>query len=160
VIRPLPLLGLVAVYLLTLTSVDPLDAAGGLVVGAAALLYVRRLLDDGPRLEPLGRRLVHAPRFAWGVLRELVSGTLLVLGVVLGLRERRQGIVAIPLGDRTDIGVAVSALALNLSPGEVMLDVDWERRVMYIHVLDAADPDAVRRRHAEFYERDQRGLFP
>jgi multicomponent Na+:H+ antiporter subunit E len=31
---------------------------------------------------------------------------------------------------------------------------------MLLHVLDAADPDAVRRHHAAFYERHQRSVFP
>jgi len=161
VIRPLPLLGLVAIYMLALPSADPLDAAGGLVIGLAVLFYLRRYHDDGQPFPPMSvRRLAHVPLFAWGVLREVVHGTLLVMAVVLGLRPRRQAIMAVPLGERTEIGVAVSTLALNLSPGEIMIDVDWEARVMWVHVLDASDPDEVRRRHDDFYRRYQRGLFP
>jgi multisubunit Na+/H+ antiporter MnhE subunit len=31
---------------------------------------------------------------------------------------------------------------------------------MLVHVLDASDPDAVRRHHDRFYERYQRMVFP
>ncbi len=31
---------------------------------------------------------------------------------------------------------------------------------MLMHVLDATDPDAVRARHDEFYDRYQRAVFP
>lgn len=160
-IRPLPLLGLVAIYVLMLPSSDPLDLVWGLLVGLAVLVYLRRFHADGP---PLGRmtprRALHVPVFAWGVLREVAEGTVLVLGVVLGLIRRHQGIIAVPLGERSEVGVAATAFALNLSPGEIMLDVDWDERVMWVHVLDASDPEAVRRRYARFYERYQRGLFP
>lgn len=160
-IRPLPLLGLAVVYALMLPSADPLDFAGGLVVGLGVLVYLRRYHADGEPFPPVSwRRLAYVPLFAWGVLRELIQGTVLVMAVVLGLRPRNQAIIAIPLGDRTELGVAVGTLALNLSPGEIMLDVDWEQRIMWVHVLDASDPEAIRRRHAEFYRRYQRRLFP
>ena len=31
---------------------------------------------------------------------------------------------------------------------------------MYLHVLDASDPDAIRAAHADLYERYQRKVFP
>jgi multisubunit Na+/H+ antiporter MnhE subunit len=54
----------------------------------------------------------------------------------------------------------VSALTATLSPGEVLVDVDLEKGVMYLHVLDASDPDAVRAAHAELYDRHQRKVIP
>jgi len=81
--------------------------------------------------------------------------------VVLGRRPLDcPGIVAIPIEERTPIGVAVAALAFTLSPGDVLIDVDEEEQVMLIHVLDASDPEAVRARHRNFYERWQRRAFP
>ena len=104
----------------------------------------------------LGRLLA----FAWAVVREIVAGTWLVVFVVLGRRRPTQGIVAVPLGERSRTGVAVTALAINLSPGEVLVDIDWDARLMFVHVLDADDPDDVRARYEVLYERYQRSLFP
>jgi multisubunit Na+/H+ antiporter MnhE subunit len=56
--------------------------------------------------------------------------------------------------------LAATALALTLSPGEVLVDIDRSRGVMLVHVIDAHDPDAVRARHDHFYRRYQRGVFP
>jgi multisubunit Na+/H+ antiporter MnhE subunit len=160
-IRPLPVLGLAVIYALTLASVDPLDLATGTVVGIATVAYLRRFLDPGPDVPPVTlARLRRFPAFAWAVLREIAAGTWLVLMVVLGRRQPSQGIVAVPLGERSDTGVAVTALAINLSPGEVLVDVDAEARLMFVHVLDARDPDGIRARYDDFYDRYQRGLFP
>jgi hypothetical protein len=52
---------------------------------------------------------------------------------VLGLRAPdRPGIVAIPIGERTDLDVAAVGLLIALSPGRLLVDVDVdvERRVM------------------------------
>jgi multicomponent Na+:H+ antiporter subunit E len=70
------------------------------------------------------------------------------------------GIVQIPIGDRSPLGVAVTGLLVGLSPGSLLLDVDSEHRVMLFHVIDAHDPDAVRARIDTFYQRYQRRVWP
>ena len=68
--------------------------------------------------------------------------------------------VEIPIGDRTELGTVVSAIASTLSPGEVLIDIDDERGVYVIHVLDASDAGEVLRRHQRGYERWQKRALP
>lgn len=159
----LVLLLLAATYLLTLASLDPLDVATALVVSAVVLVGMRRFAFPGGSVPggELARRLARFPLFCAAVVWEIVVGTGQVAAVVVGLRPlRRPGIVAVPIGERSPNGVAATALAITLSPGEVFVDVDWEAGVMLIHVLDAGDPDAIRERYGHFYERFQRQVFP
>ena len=159
----LALVILVAVYALALGSADPLDLLTGALLAAALLLALRRVVfaDPPSTSRSLGRRVLAFPRFALAVLWEVLRGTWQVSLVVVGLRPLgAPGIVAIPLGERTPTGVAASALALTLAPGECLVDVDWDERVMLVHVLDAGDPEAVRRQQAKLYESHQRSAFP
>jgi multisubunit Na+/H+ antiporter MnhE subunit len=159
----LALVLLVLVYALTLASVDPWDLAIGAALAAGVLVWARRALftADATGARVVLRRVVHFPLFALAVAREVVVGTWHVALAVVGLRPlSRPGIVAIPIGDRTPSGVAAFALALTLSPGEVLVDVDWRREVMLVHLIDASDPAAARDRHERFYRRYQRGVFP
>jgi multicomponent Na+:H+ antiporter subunit E len=159
----LALLLLTLVYALALGSFALADLLTGLCVSGLVLLATRRLVfPGGPRSEPpLAGRVLSFPRFAAALVWEITLGTWQVALVVTGLRPlSRPGIVAVPLGERSETGIAVSALALNLSPGEVLVDVDRERGVMLVHLIDASDPDAVRRRFERFYYRYQRGVFP
>ena len=154
---------LVGIYALTLASVHPLDLlAGGVLAGALLAALRRFLFNVEPAASPsIVRRLLRFPRLAVAVAGEVVRGTWLVTLVLAGRRPlSRPGIVSVPVGERTGTGVAATALAVTLSPGEVFVDVDWERGVMLLHVLDASDPDAVRRHHAAFYDRHQRAVFP
>jgi len=81
--------------------------------------------------------------------------------IVLHIRPLvRPGIVAIPFEERTRNGVAVSTLVFTLSPGSYLVDVDWERRLMLFHLIDACDPDAIRIKYHDFYYRYQRHVFP
>jgi multicomponent Na+:H+ antiporter subunit E len=153
----------VAVYLVVLVSLDPWDVAIGTALAVALAVGARRFLalEGPPRGPGLVVRLVAFWPFAAAVAWDILVGTWHVALVTLRLRPLvSPGIVKVPIGPRTPNGVAITALVLTLSPGEFLVDVDWEERVMLIHALDAADPDAVRRHHERFYERFQRNVFP
>jgi len=155
---------LVLTYALAIGSFAPADLALGTVIGVAGLLTFRRLLLEDAAPPPpggLAPRIVAFVPFAVTVLRDIVAGTWEVTLVVLGRRPlARPGVVAVPIEQRTPTGIAVSALASTLSPGEFLLDVDQRRGVMLFHVIDARDPEAVRARHREIYRRYQRRVFP
>lgn len=155
---------LAVVYALTLASLHPLDLALGFLLGLGLTVLGRRLPDAGGDRRgaptPLGR-LLGSPAFLGALLADVVRGTWDVALRVLHLRGvEHPGIVLVPLGERTPIGVAVSALSTTLSPGSVLVDVDWAHRAMLVHVIDASDPDAIRAQHQRFYERYQRRVFP
>ncbi len=158
----LPLALLTLVYALVLGSFSPADLALGVVLSGALLFVLRGFVLPGePASSGVFGRVAGFFPFAAAVARDVVVGTWQVTLVTLHLRPLgRSGIVAIPIGGRTETGVAVSALVATLSPGEVLVDVDRVRGVMLIHVVDAADPEEVRRRHEDFYRRYQRKVFP
>lgn len=159
----LALVPLVLVYVLVLASTDPWDIATGTAL-AGGLLWAARGFVFGGRPAPiagLAARLVAFLPFAAATVWDILRGTWAVALVVLHLRPlRHPGIVAVPIGERTRLGVAVAALVMTLSPGEFLVDIDWGRGAMLLHVLDASDPEAVRAAHERFYQRYQRHVFP
>lgn len=160
---PLSLVGLVAVYVLVLASADPWDLGIGAALAGGLLWATRGFVfgADPPPIAGLAGRVVAFLPFAAAVAWDIVRGTWTVALVVLHLRPlRHPGIVAVPIGERSPIGVAVTALVTTLSPGSFLVDVDRRRGAMLIHVLDASNPDAVRADHERFYRRFQRRVFP
>ncbi|WP_119070517.1 Na+/H+ antiporter subunit E [Rubrobacter indicoceani] len=167
-------LALTVVYALSLASVNPWDLAFGLLV-SATLLFVARLRFGGglgpagelrdPENKPtLGATLLKVLAFfpfLAVVILDTIRGAGRVLLAVLGVKPPKQpGIVGVPLGERSPEGVAVSAFLAAFSPGTLLVRVDEVERVMWIHAIDAEDPEAVRRAQQEFYERHQRKVFP
>ena len=153
---------LTGVYLLTLGSAHPLDLALGLVLAAALSAGLRGRLErpqgEGP---PLAARLAATPPLLAALAAEIARGTWDVALRVLHLRPvEHPGIVLVPIGERSELGVAVTGLLIGLSPGSLLLDVDPERQAMLFHVIDASDPDAVRAHLDRFYQRYQRRVFP
>lgn len=154
---------LTLVYALVLASFHPWDLAFGALLSAVLLFSFRRFVFDGKPapLPGLSGRLIAFWPFVFAVVRETVSGTWRVTKVTLGRGPLQgSGIVAVPIGERTTIGVAVSALVATISPGEVLIDINWDEGVMLYHTIDASDPEAVRRSHEHFYRRYQSRVFP
>lgn len=154
---------LTLVYAMTLASFDPWDLAIGAALSALILWLFRRHMFIEPAIpaRELLSRIVYFVPFVYGLIVNIVQGTVQVAAIVVGLRPLRQpGIVKVPIGERTRLGVAMTSLETALSPGTFMIDVDWEENVMLIHSIDASDPDEVRADHQNFYERYQRKVFP
>ncbi len=148
--------GLVAVYLLVLTSVS----VGDVLVGAVLALAI--VLAAGPG--EAGARSRSWSRWVGGVVRtaavtalEIMIGTIRVVRFCLD-GSGRAGFVEIPRGDRSRDAVALWGLLTGEAPDEYPVEVDDARAVLVVHVVDARDPDAVRARHAAARERHQRDV--
>jgi len=155
---------LTLLWALALTSFDPVDLLIGALLSAGLLFFLRRFLfSEGLSLPLRGlpRRLLGLVLYAVAVLLDVIRGTWEVTLVSLRLRPlRRPGIVAVPMGERSETGVAVTALAMTLSPGSVPVNIDWDRRILFFHFLDASDPDSLRQQQERMYDRWQRHVFP
>jgi multisubunit Na+/H+ antiporter MnhE subunit len=152
---------LTLVYAMVLTSFDSFDLLFGAILSAAMLYTFRAFVWDG-RPDPLpgllGRFAAFFP-FVWAVMVDVVQGTWEVALVTLHLRPLcRPGVVKVPVGERTPTGVAVSALVTTLSPGAFLIEANED--FMMLHLIDASDPDAVREKLEDFYQRYQRKVFP
>jgi multisubunit Na+/H+ antiporter MnhE subunit len=85
---------------------------------------------------------------------DLVASSLAVARIVLAPRKQnRPAIVAVPVDARTDWGVALFAYLVSLTPGSTCLHVADDRRVLYVHFLDAPDESARAAEVKALYER-------
>jgi multisubunit Na+/H+ antiporter MnhE subunit len=149
--------GLMAIYLLVVTSLAP----GDLLV--AGLLALGIVMAGRPRL---GRRrarsgpwLIHLLGMLVATARDMAVGSVGVVRFCLGARMA-PGFVEIPRGDRSRRGVALWGVLTGEAPDEYPVHVDDRRHVLVVHLIDARDPAAVRARHAAARDRWQRHVAP
>jgi len=146
---------LMGVYLLVLTSAKPADAAMGLALGLVLALALRPRLPGRRSATPspaglialipmLALTAVDMVRGSWRTVRFCLWGT------------GEPGFVELPRAERSRYAVALWGVLTGEAPDEVPVDVDEERDVLIVHLVDASDPDAVRERHRRAYERAQR----
>jgi multisubunit Na+/H+ antiporter MnhE subunit len=154
----LRIVGLTAIYLLVLTSVDLGDVLVGGVIAAVLAVGAGAA---GPRRTAAGWR-----RWAAAVARTLaVTAWEVVLGTVRVVRfclsgRGTPGFVEIPRADRSRHAVALWGVLTGEAPDEYPVAVDDERHVLIVHLVDAGDPDAVRARHEAAREQHLRVVVP
>lgn len=134
----------------------------GLALSAAMTWLFRRQMIPRP-LPPNGfaaHLLLYSPVLFWYLLIDILKGTWQVLVVTLGFRPlTRPGIVRLPVAAHSPYGVGPVGYFITLSPGSFMLDVDWDEGVMYVHVIDASDPEAIRRDSEKYYRLWEYGQY-
>ena len=55
----------------------------------------------------------------------------------------RNAVIAVQLATRSDLIMTLTAIALSLIPGSLVLEADREKSILYLHVLNTPDLDAV-----------------
>jgi multicomponent Na+:H+ antiporter subunit E len=131
-----------------------------LLVGGALGRAVLMVLAKGGVLRI--REVVLVERFlallAYMFWQIVVANFRIAMDVVSIQHRMRPGVIRLPLDVRTDAEILLLAAMINITPGSVALDVSADRRVMYVHVMHMATPDAARRHIKEGFERRVLGL--
>lgn len=148
------ILGLTLVYALTLASFAMQDLLLGAMLAAGLVWIYRKTLFPGTL--PEGPYVLHIlffmPKFLAMLIWDILKGTWQVTTFVVGLRKLdHPGIVKIPLGNHSRAGTGIVGLFVTLSPGSFLVDIDWDERMMLVHVIDASNPDTTREDAEKYY---------
>jgi multicomponent Na+:H+ antiporter subunit E len=152
----------VAVFGLIVTdfSWETMLVATVVVVG---LMYVFRNQIVPKPLPPTGLAthiVIYSPVLFWYLFVDIMKGTYQIISITLGLRPlRKPGIVKLPIGNHSPAGVGPVGYFITLSPGSFLVGIDWEEQVMLVHVVDASDPDAVRKDAEKYYRLWEYGTY-
>lgn len=93
-------------------------------------------------------------------LKELVKANLnLAITVLRRDMNLKPGVVAVPIDLPNDAAITLLVNLVTLTPGTLGLDVSSDRKVVYIHTLDARDPQEFRRYMQEGFVRRVKELF-
>ncbi len=158
---------LTLIYLMALASFGAWDVVLGVALASGVYVlfqsWVFPIADTRSKVSApsLRRRVLVVPAFALAVIASITKGSIQVMLFVLKIRTiERQGIIGVPFGDRSELGVAISAFTDTLAPGSVAFDFDHEQRTMWSHVIDATEPDQFRAEMDEMYDKYQRHVLP
>ncbi len=105
----------------------------GIAAGILALMRPKLVRPDWRRLPGAGWALV---RYLWVMLYDMLISGVQVARILLQRKlSIEPGIMAIPSGCQSELGTALSAHAITLSPGELVVEMD-QQGVLYTHCLD------------------------
>ncbi len=133
----------IAIFTLCVVLTDaasPGSALLGAVLALAIPPLTARLWPDPPRVRHAGAAL----RLLMILLVDIVLASLSVARRVLGPSQRlRPAFIDVPLDLRDPYVATILGSIVSLTPGTVSIDVDCERWVLEVHVLDVEDTSAL-----------------
>ncbi len=126
----------------------------GLVLAGVLIRIFREQVLPKP-LPPDGLSfhiILYIPVLMYYLFIDILKGTWQVMRVTLGLEPlRRPGIIKYPIPTKSQYGIGPVGYFITLSPGSFLVDVDLEENVLLVHVLDASNPEALRRDADKYY---------
>lgn len=154
-LQQLPLLiGLVVLWMVLWGTLSWLSLLSGILVAfVVSLVFYLPPVELGGRLNPFWG-IVFLVRF----LLDLVVASLQVAWLVVRPRGAvENAVIAAPLQTRSDFIMTLTATALSLVPGSIVLEVDREQSILYLHVIDAGTSESADRFRAKV-RRVERGI--
>ena len=149
---------LAVIWLLLNQTLAPAHALLGAWIAVAAALGYAALRPPRTPVRRLGIAFV----LACVVVADIVRSNIAVGGIVIRPhnRDRRPGLVDIPLELRSPAGLATLACIVTATPGTAWAGYDSARGVLTLHILDLVDENewiAIIKGH---YERRLLEVFP
>lgn len=138
------IVGLVVLWMLLWGQFSWLALASGLLVAVAVTrVFYLPAVDLSGRFNPFWF-LVFLARFAF----DLAMASFQVAWLAVRPRPLgRNAVIAVGLVTRTDFMATAVGLAISLIPGSVVVDVDREASILYLHVLSVDDEPHVTAMH-------------
>ena len=140
------------IYLAITANLEPSNLIVGLLIGVAITVIVRPVSQPLP-LSRLPGAILNLARYTLWLSIDIIRNGIRVARIVLDPRlPIRPGIIAIPSGMKSELGVALSAHAITVTPGEQVVEIG-DDGTMYTHCLDvvssaAGAEEAQRKRRA------------
>ncbi|UOM34344.1 Na+/H+ antiporter subunit E [Acuticoccus sp. I52.16.1] len=132
------------------------NLAFGFVLGGLALAMIRN--ETGTSHHFL--RALLAVRLALIFVFELIKSSVNVAAIVLSpSRELQPAIIAYPLDVMSPAEITLLANMITLTPGTLSVDVSDDQSTLYIHAIDAPDPEAVVRDTKASFEKHIKRVF-
>ena len=149
---------LAVVWAVVLDDLSPSGLLIGFVAGYLVLFAASRLGLGG---RAYFHKVFAAVAFLLWFARELtIANFRMMRFTVSPLRAMTPGIVAVPLDEGlSDLEITTLASLVSLTPGTLSLDVTPDRRTLYVHAMDASDPDAVRADVKDGFEARIKGIL-
>lgn len=149
--RPYLMLTLTVIWMMLSNSYDLSSFVAGLIMAAlvltlfgAPVLHLSRVRFGGPvgAVRWIGKTLWLALYF----LGQVVLSTVTIARLVLSPRPAvHPGILAMELKATSPGQIAILAGMITLTPGTNTIGHSAESRLLYVHTIDATDPDEVLR---------------
>ncbi len=116
----------------------------GLGVGLPVAYVFRRLYSEEIDIRQTLTSVPYILLYILVFLKEVIVANLdVAYRVLVPGRALEPQVILVPLRVETALGVTTIANSITITPGTVTLDHDPDENVLYVHMIDGRDPEAV-----------------
>lgn len=114
---------------------------GNIFFGAALGMIMLSVMERNVK-RSLPKRVAGVIRYLFNFLKEMVVAGFVNVRLALSPRPRfHPMIVQIPLTVKSDAAISLLGLTISLIPGTVPMAISTDRKFMYCHAVNNADPE-------------------
>lgn len=135
---------------------SPGSLLSGFGIGFLLIMFSQRIMSGPNYIRKVWRIL---DLFVFLLFEMLISNVRVAIDVLRPTSSLRPGIIAIPLDAQTDVEITLLVNLVMLTPGTLAIDVSSNRRELYLHTMNADDPEAVRAQIKGGFERRVLGVL-
>lgn len=90
------------------------------------------------------KKIPKVMKFFYVLIIEIIKANVMVAKIILQPKLAiKPGIIAVPIRTKTDLGITAIANMITLTPGTLTIDVSDDKKVVYVHAIDASDPQGL-----------------
>lgn len=145
---------LTGVYVFTIGHWTWEDVLTGFLLSGTLLWIFRKIMFAGPFVSnrEVVKVIVQTPRYILYLIRDIITGTWQVATYVVGLRKlEHPGIIRIHFEEDSRVRLGIALVAITISPGSFVVDVNHEERFVLVHLIDISDAEKVRKELRRIY---------
>ncbi|MDY9927673.1 Na+/H+ antiporter subunit E [Methanosarcina sp.] len=120
----------------------------GLVFGMVVVQPFSKLYRMDEVVVPTGNWVAKIPKkikYFYVLIKEIIKANIVVAKIVLSPKiDIKPGIIAVPIRAKTNIGITGIANTITLTPGTLTVDISDDKTILYVHSIDATNPQGVR----------------
>lgn len=135
---------------------SPGNLLSGFAIGFVLILFSQRIMSGPNYIRKVWRIF---DLFIFMLFEIVISNVRVARDVLRPTSSLRPGIIAIPLDASSDAEITLLVNMVMLTPGTLAIDVSSSRQVLYIHTMNADDPEEVRRQIKDGFERRVLGVL-
>lgn len=113
----------------------------GFVLGYIILTIHQRVVGESTYYLKVRQAVILFVVFVYALI---VSSLTVAAFVLLPWRVPKPAIIAVPLDAKTDFEIVILGNIISLTPGTLTLDVAPDRSCLYVHCMDAPNPEELK----------------
>jgi len=120
----------------------------GLIFGVVVVEPFSKLYRLDEVVTPNGYWLAQIPKkiiYFFVLLKEIIKANIMVAKIIIQPKiDIKPGIIKVPIRTKTNIGITAIANTITLTPGTLTVDISDDKTTLFVHAIDATDPQGVR----------------